>query len=47
MKAGHPDGLRHVPALGLGPSLPHPSRTEPRGMTARRKTLGQRNRDFL
>ena len=46
MKAGHPDGLRHIPALGLGPSLLHPSRTEPRGMTARRKALGRRNRDF-
>ena len=40
MKASLADGLRHVPALGLGPSLLHPSRTEPCRMTARREEQG-------
>ena len=46
-KAGRPDGLRHVPELGLGPSLPHPSQTEPHGMAAGREALSWKNRDFL
>lgn len=46
-KAGRPDGLRHIPELGLGPSLPHPSQTEPHGTAAGREALGWRNRDFL
>ena len=46
-KAGHPDRLRHVPELGLGPSLLHPSQTEPHGMAVGWEALSWMNRDFL